>query len=381
MNKKPLLQRTIACLAAGSLLGVSTSLWADQERSSGFYIAPSIGAIFPDSDRQLEDDFSATLGLGYQFSNPWSLELSYLTSELDNEGSSNTTDYTQYRLDALYDFTTSGKLTPYGVLGFGDGKVDHSWYENNDTFANVGVGIKYALNNALSLRSDVRAFKFTEADATDIGLNFGISYLFGAKSTTKSTTPTVRKETDSDKDGVTDSKDQCPGTPTGTQVNQYGCTVNNDLDNDGVPNNQDACPDTKAGAKVTDNGCYATLEKDVSISLNITFENNSDAVRAGSNNQISAVAEFMKTYPNTNVVINGYTDSMGAESYNKALSQRRANKVAEILTSQYGIEADRIEAIGYGEANPIASNDTAEGRAKNRRVDAVVKATKIIIQE
>ncbi|WP_349773448.1 OmpA family protein [Psychrobacter sp. WY6] len=72
-------------------------------------------------------------------------------------------------------------------------------------------------------------------------------------------------------------------------------------------------------------------------------------------------------------MIEGHTDSRASDSYNQALSQRRVNAVKEVLISQFGIGAERLTAIGYGESQPIATNSTTEGRQLNRRVVAVVE--------
>jgi len=85
------------------------------------------------------------------------------------------------------------------------------------------------------------------------------------------------------------------------------------------------------------------------------------------------VADFLKANPETIVEIAGHTDSMGEADYNQLLSQRRAEAVAERLTGPLGVDPERVNTKGYGEEAPIASNDTAEGRAANRRVEARIQ--------
>ena len=87
------------------------------------------------------------------------------------------------------------------------------------------------------------------------------------------------------------------------------------------------------------------------------------------------VATFIKEYPLTNVTIEGHTDSMGSAEYNQKLSQRRAQKVADVLVNEYGVDPNRISVAGFGEEQPIADNSTAEGRQTNRRVSAVFEST------
>ena len=80
----------------------------------------------------------------------------------------------------------------------------------------------------------------------------------------------------------------------------------------------------------------------------------------------------MRENPTTKAVVEGNTDSKGTDEYNQKLSERRAASVKDVLVKS-GIEADRLTTVGYGESRPVASNDTEEGRAKNRRVSIVVK--------
>ena len=182
---------------------------------------------------------------------------------------------------------------------------------------------------------------------------------------------------DSDHDGVPDSSDNCPNTISGVQVDSLGCAL--DSDHDGVPNTIDACPNTPAGAKVDEKGCRKILTEKVSITLNITFPSGSSVL--GKNlSEVEKLAKFMHEYPDTKVVIEGYTDNRGQAKYNKWLSDRRANAVKKALISKFGIKAERVSAVGYGEEKPIASNDTAAGRQKNRRVVGVVTATRKVMK-
>jgi OOP family OmpA-OmpF porin len=82
----------------------------------------------------------------------------------------------------------------------------------------------------------------------------------------------------------------------------------------------------------------------------------------------------MKQFPQTTTVVEGHTDAVGTEAYNQSLSERRAMAVREVLVNEFGIQPGRVDAIGFGEARPVADNDSEEGRAINRRVEAVVEA-------
>jgi len=115
------------------------------------------------------------------------------------------------------------------------------------------------------------------------------------------------------------------------------------------------------------------LAEKVTIELEVLFETDKSVVQPEYYSKISEVAEFMAQYPNTMVTIEGHTDSRASERYNQSLSQRRVDAVKEVLITQFGIDPERLNAIGYGELQPRATNDTAAGRQLNRRVVAVVE--------
>ncbi|MBW1998168.1 MAG: OmpA family protein [Deltaproteobacteria bacterium] len=104
----------------------------------------------------------------------------------------------------------------------------------------------------------------------------------------------------------------------------------------------------------------------------ILFDFDKSNIKPEAEANLKALGKFMERNPNTYVILSGFTDSVGTVDYNIALSRRRAESVANYLTSRFNISQDRIVLQWYGPANPVASNDTPEGRAKNRRVVAVV---------
>jgi OmpA-OmpF porin, OOP family len=114
------------------------------------------------------------------------------------------------------------------------------------------------------------------------------------------------------------------------------------------------------------------ISKDLWFTMDgITFDTNKATIKAESNAQINDIAEILKAYPKVKIKIGGYTDSDGEASANQKLSNSRANAVKEVLVSK-GTSVDRIAAEGYGSEHPVASNDTEEGRQKNRRIDVLV---------
>ena len=128
-------------------------------------------------------------------------------------------------------------------------------------------------------------------------------------------------------------------------------------------------------AKLEGHGVYVTRRGD-DIVLNmpgdITFASGSADLSASFMPVLNDVGTILNQYPSTYIDIVGYADSQGSDAYNLDLSNRRANAVAGYLVGQK-VKAERIYVAGMGEAHPIASNDTPEGRAKNRRVEITLR--------
>ncbi len=103
------------------------------------------------------------------------------------------------------------------------------------------------------------------------------------------------------------------------------------------------------------------------------FENGSDRLRFSRLNEFDQALKTLKEYPQSKVTVIGHTDSIGSKEYNKRLSEKRAESVAEYFVSQ-GVDKNRISFEGYGEEHPIESNDTKEGRERNRRVEIVIES-------
>lgn len=117
-------------------------------------------------------------------------------------------------------------------------------------------------------------------------------------------------------------------------------------------------------------------EKEETVNLLIEFDFNKAVVKPEFYPNVNAVGEFMQKYPTVNITVQGHTDSKGKMAYNQKLSQRRAEAVKKYIVNKFGIDAKRIKAVGYGETRPIDTNKTAEGRYKNRRVQAYHSAVK-----
>ena len=146
-----------------------------------------------------------------------------------------------------------------------------------------------------------------------------------------------------------------------------GCAAR-DSDGDGVNDCDDKCPDTPAGAKVDANGCEIIASLTIDL-VNDEFDFDKSTLKPAMMVALDDVARRVEETPGDEyLTIIGHTDSVGSEAYNMGLGQRRADATADYLISQ-GVRADRITTKSMGESQPVADNSTAEGRAKNRRVE------------
>jgi len=183
---------------------------------------------------------------------------------------------------------------------------------------------------------------------------------------------------DNDRDGIPDSTDRCPNDAEDfdTFEDDDGCP-DIDNDNDGIPDLKDKCPmESEVFNSVDDeDGCPDTKKKESKmpkhqIMYGISFASGSSTMSYTSHRHLESTIAEMKEYPDIVIEIRGHTDSVGKYESNMRLSQLRAESVRQYIIQQ-GIAPERIKAVGYGSSSPIADNRTADGRAKNRRIEIV----------
>jgi len=181
---------------------------------------------------------------------------------------------------------------------------------------------------------------------------------------------------DNDNDGIYDAQDECPNDPEDRDDFQDtdGCP-DPDNDKDGIPDESDNCPnnpETVNGYKDSD-GCPDERPKEIKETIilrGVNFKTASADLLEESYYVLEQVYNSLEAYADITVEIAGHTDNQGDTDYNLALSYDRAKSVRNYLIMR-GIDADRVIARGYGEERPMAPNETAEGRAQNRRVEVV----------
>jgi len=375
------------------------------ERQDTIYINPFAGFQGFDDKRDLSETDTYGIGAEYRFLPNWAVEAVHTRASVDRKYSSGDSDFSETRVDGIYYFSGPDETwNPYIAMGAGyadfDGNgssVRTSGTNHDETRVNLGAGVRYNLNDTVSLRGDLREFHGIDESTFDTQVSLGLSFAFYR---TKAA-PAPVAPADSDNDGVPDTSDQCPGTPAGATVDSTGCEPDADMDgvadvrdacpntprgadvdsrgceldsdNDGVVNSADRCPNTTAGAEVDASGCEGITETIETFDIEVQFPTNSAEIGNSYDDEIRRVADFLNEHPETIVEIAGHTDSMGRAAYNQDLSQRRAAAVAARLTDELGVDPERVRSAGYGEEQPVASNATAEGRAANRRVEARIQ--------
>ncbi len=376
---------------AAAILATSLSAVADTDRTVYFSILGGMQDFHssdanngPIMSNSLDESDAIAAELGFMFTDQSGFQLSYTKLNPNDAVGFGNEDLIMKSLDYMYYFKTDTDGSPYLRVGIGqyefeDETAGGGWKESD--IGRLGLGFEQSLSDHFSWRTEVGMIRDDTTDRYDTQVLLGFTVNFGGGSdapvpvAAPIAAPAVKanQRGDADNDGVFDDVDQCPSTLAGVTVDSRGCEL--DSDGDGVVNSKDACANTPVGAKVDARGCRLVLEETVRMTLNVKFQNNSSALNDQYKSDIARLAKFMTEYPDTNVVVEGHSDSIGKDSYNLWLSEKRAKTVADELVNTYGIAASRVSSKGFGETQPVADNGTAEGRAKNRRVEAVIEAT------
>lgn len=170
--------------------------------------------------------------------------------------------------------------------------------------------------------------------------------------------------TDTDRDGISDDEDRCPSVAGTSQFG--GCTAP-DADKDGVFDVDDRCPAVAGVAEMK--GCPRVTTFSPSA---VTFASNRIGLTPEGRRELEKVAEYLAAYPNASVRLEGHTDALCGDLVNNPLSERRAMAARAYLLSR-GVAESRMTTIGHGSARPTIGNGTEEGRARNRRVEVIVR--------
>lgn len=339
----------------------SDSVWPEGY-DNRWYIAPTVGGYYNDTDRNTNSrQVYYGLGIGRYISNNASIDFFIDRTSRDRDMGGNWAN-NSYGATARFYAGDWNAWRPYalaGVMGsYHINGSDHGW----SPAAQLGGGLSKTINEDADFRVEA-AYRYDWDDKTqpsesgygDWILGLSIVSRFGSvpapapvAAPAPPPAPTC-DQLDDDNDGVNNCEDQCPNTPAGTMVGPDGCPQKVVIDLRGVNFKFDR--PSKGESNIA-----PTLQEPTSDSMDV----------------LKQAVDTLQRYPQVKVKVAGYTDSVGADSYNQGLSERRAKIVYNYLTSN-GIDASRLEGpIGHGENNPVATNDTKDGRARNRRTELQV---------
>lgn len=298
-----------------------------------FSFTPNIGGYVFEGNENNKNAVAVGLRAGYNFTENLGVEGFFNYVPSNYKDTNDTNNIYVCGIEGLYHFMPYSRFVPFVAIGVGaiHYNSDDSRFVPTKFAFDYGAGLKFFLTDVIALRADVRHVLPLNG-YNEFLYTLGISFSFGGQ-----------------------KKVVCY-----TEIEEPAVLV--------VP----------APVPVPEPApTPAPVQKKVSITLNVEFDTAKAVIKEKYNDEVKKVADFMKVHPNTNAVIEGHTDNVGSDDYNIRLSHARANSVREYLINKFGIKASRITATGYGKNKPIASNDTEEGRQKNRRVEAVLEAIEI----
>jgi outer membrane protein OmpA-like peptidoglycan-associated protein len=313
--------------AIGLSLGTASTIYANEnntDTAGQFYISPTIGAFIGNSGPNTTTAPAISLSFGYNFTRIFALQA---TGSGWQGGASG-------RLDSIWNIPLDSKIMPYLAVGLGYLNTSQS-----SLAYDVGGGIKYNLTQKFNVNVNYRYIQgmrggMPGGNLIDVGFSVGFG---GADSSSQNQ---EQREEEMHKNYV-------------------------------LPKNVMECSDETPESVRESIGCYTFADGIVTMHLDSKFGFNQSALTSSSKKAIDNLVSFMQQYPDTKVVLRGYASSEGTDAHNKKLSEERAAAVSDYLESE-GIAENRISTVGYGEEDPIASNNTATGREINRRVETSV---------
>ncbi len=288
--------------------------------------------------------------LGYRLTESTEFRFSYTDINLVKENSGfSEPDASSVVIDALY-FPTQQNF--YLVAG-----MDYLDIVHGKTSLDLGAGYRHYLSERAAIYIEGKGHYQFSDHFKDSSARIGFVYFFGDES---KPSPVKKQPTAIAKPA-----------PVAAPV-----VVAKDTDKDGVFDNDDRCANTPIADKVDESGCTIFTEEQKTMHLLVNFDNNKAIIKSAYLPEIERAADFLQTYPEVSLVIEGHTSKAGGAAYNKKISQQRANAIVDVLVNQLGIESDRLSAVGYGEERLLDHSGTAAAAAQNRRIEAKVEVTK-----
>lgn len=368
MKKLNMSALNIALISALSVPVIAS----EQPQASSFVGLANIGihGTFTqlDEDRSSHPsiDFNKGKGFGieaaYRISESNEIRLSYTQIDVDYKNSSADFGGDIFAVDLLH-FPTQKSFYVLGGLSQYDIDINSS-----EKSLNGGLGYRHFYNERLATYAEYKAHYQFDNEYIDQTAQFGIVYFFGDKPTSskavKTKTPVAK-----------------PITPNKPQNPVSNITQVKDSDNDGVIDSKDNCKNTPMANKVDANGCTIFTQETLSQRLLINFDNNKATINSEYVNEVAKIADFLKEYPHTDMVIEGHSSAQGSAAYNLTLSQKRADAVVALLVNDFDINESRLTAKGYGEERLLNTANTAAAHKENRRIEANVSVTEKVSEK
>ncbi|EGE26204.1 OmpA family protein [Moraxella catarrhalis] len=254
--------------------------------------------------------------------------------------------------------------------------------ESKDTIGNLGLGARYLVNDALALRGEARAIHNFDNKWWEGLALAGLEVTLGGR--LAPAVPVAPVAEPVAEPVVAPAPVILPKPEPEPVIEEAPAVIEDivvDSDGDGVPDHLDACPGTPVNAVVDPRGCpvQVNLVEELRQELRVFFDYDKSIIKPQYREEVAKVAAQMREFPNATATIEGHASRDSARSsarYNQRLSEARANAVKSMLSNEFGIAPNRLNAVGYGFDRPIAPNTTAEGKAMNRRVEAVITGSK-----
>ncbi len=235
-------------------------------KAGAISVSPFIGGYTFEGNEDLKTAPAYGLRAGYNFTENCSLEyfFHYVPTETEFRAGSPEVKVYGYGMEGLYHFRPGSRFVPFLAAGVGgiryNGAAGAEMDTRNKLALDYGAGLKYFLWNNIALRADVRHIIPFNDRYNNLLYTVGIDFSFGGKKKAKAEPVVEVVREDSDRDGVYDAVDKCPGTPAGVRVDKDGCPL--DTDRDGVYDYLDKCPGTPAGVRVDKDGCPLDADGD-----------------------------------------------------------------------------------------------------------------------
>ncbi|NNG74930.1 OmpA family protein [Acinetobacter sp. ANC 4277] len=321
--------------------------WQDTEHNNTGKLFSGIDGA--DNQVALQDDLFVGAALGVELT-PWlGFEAEYSQVKGDIEATRQNVDdvegakvaeYKKQQLAGNFYVTSDlitknydSKVKPYVLLGAGhvkyEGEGDASDWEEESTIGNAGLGAFWRLNDALSLRTEARGTYNFDNKFWDYTALAGLNVVLGGH--LKPAAPVVE---------VAPVEPVAPVQPAPQE-----------------------------------------LTEDLNMELRVFFDTNKSNIKDQYKPEIAKVAEKLVEYPNATARIEGHTDNTGPRALNERLSLARANSVKSSLVNEYNVDPARLSTQGFAWDQPIADNNTKEGRAMNRRVFATISGSRTVVAE